>query len=205
MAGVPVTSVPGGGGGIQLVGGFRTDLTGLTVEEAGAWFLVGQPRVAQRLGLSAPARAARQKSVESLSTDVRDRPESLDRWFLHDPDPWDGHRIPHGELRRLALAIERRVVVELTLEVCRDVVRIGPIGIVHKAGGWFLVGQVGVPSDRPPAVTVVSIDDLLGTRITRQPMVPPTDFDLVSWWDRHVRDRRSEMPRLRGGSGQPGR
>ncbi len=191
MAGVPVRSVRGGGGGIELLGGFRTDLTGLTVEEASAWFLAGQPRLAHRLGLSAPARSARRKSVESLSTEVRGRPDSLDRWFLHDPDPWDGHHIPHGELRRLASAIERQVVVELTLASRTDIVRTAPLGIVHKAGQWILVGQVEAGVDEPGVVTVVDLTDLLGTRITRTQIAAPSDFELASFWQAFRDDGRA--------------
>ena len=34
--------------------------------------------------------------------------ESLAQVFHHDPDPWDGEPIPHGELRRLTGAVRRR-------------------------------------------------------------------------------------------------
>ena len=40
MAGIPVYSQPGKGGGWQLIGGARTDLTGLTAAEARTLFLV---------------------------------------------------------------------------------------------------------------------------------------------------------------------
>jgi predicted DNA-binding transcriptional regulator YafY len=43
MAGVPVYSRPGRNGGWQLVGGARTDLSGLTAAEARALFLVAGP------------------------------------------------------------------------------------------------------------------------------------------------------------------
>src|SRR5215467_5041694 len=43
MAGVPVYSRQGRGGGWQLIGGARTDLTGLTAAEARALFLVAGP------------------------------------------------------------------------------------------------------------------------------------------------------------------
>jgi predicted DNA-binding transcriptional regulator YafY len=43
MAGVPVYSMQGRGGGSRLVGGARTDLSGLTASEARALFLVAGP------------------------------------------------------------------------------------------------------------------------------------------------------------------
>jgi predicted DNA-binding transcriptional regulator YafY len=48
MAGVPVYSQPGRGGGWSLVGGARTDLSGLTAAEARTLFLVAGPSAATR-------------------------------------------------------------------------------------------------------------------------------------------------------------
>src|SRR5262249_54559067 len=43
MAGLPVYSMPGRNGGWSLVGGARTDLSGLTASEARALFLLAGP------------------------------------------------------------------------------------------------------------------------------------------------------------------
>src|SRR5437899_362421 len=60
-AGVPLVTSRGSGGGIELLDGFETRLTGLTPQEAECLFLVGQPQVAHRLGLAAPTRSAQHK------------------------------------------------------------------------------------------------------------------------------------------------
>ena len=52
MAGVPIFTTQGVGGGIELLHGFRTDLTGLNDGEAEALFLVGRPAIAEWLGIS---------------------------------------------------------------------------------------------------------------------------------------------------------
>ena len=49
-AGVPVYSIQGRGGGWRLVGGARTDLSGLTASEARALFLVAGPASIARTG-----------------------------------------------------------------------------------------------------------------------------------------------------------
>jgi predicted DNA-binding transcriptional regulator YafY len=46
MAGLPVYSQPGRGGGWSLLGGARTDLTGLTASEVRALFLLTGPSAA---------------------------------------------------------------------------------------------------------------------------------------------------------------
>src|SRR4051794_41791605 len=98
-AGVPIRTSRGAGGGIELMGGFETRLTGLTPQEAECLFLVGQPQVAFRLGLAAPTRSVRAKLGTALSPLLAEQAEGLASWFVHDPDPWGGSPFPHGELR----------------------------------------------------------------------------------------------------------
>src|ERR1700675_3532664 len=64
-AGVPIFTTRGAGGGIELMDGFQTNLTGLTQTEALCLFLVGQPQVAHRLELGAPTLTARNKLLNA--------------------------------------------------------------------------------------------------------------------------------------------
>ncbi len=183
-AGVPIYTVRGGGGGITLMDGFETRLTGLTAEEARCLLLVGQPDVAHRLGLGAPTRSVRNKLIGTLSAELADRAEGLADWFVHDPDPWSGHRVPHGELRRVARCIHERRRVELSLGHGRPVT-VEPLGLVLKAGSWQLV------CSRPaaPGPEVLELDELRGTRITAQRFDRPPGFVLNTWWAEHLAAR----------------
>jgi predicted DNA-binding transcriptional regulator YafY len=171
-AGVPIFTTRGSAGGIALLDGFRTQLTGFTSEEAMALLVVGQPRLAHRLGLGVAIRNARHKLLAALPPQV----EQLSTWFLHDPDPWDGHRIPHGELRRLARSVRERRTVEISFPG-RPPVSVDPLGLVLKAGSWLLV--VAAPDGQAEAICV---DDLRGLRLTRRRFTPPGDFDLARFW-----------------------
>lgn len=190
-AGVPIFATRGSGGGIELVDGFRTDLTGLTEDEAHALFLVGQPHVAHRLGLGAPTHAVRTKLMNAIHPDLADQADTLSSWFVHDPDPWTGNQIPHGELRRLSRAIQRQRLVELTIGL--DPMRsVGPLGLVLKAGSWHLVYCAdGSDAD------VLCIDELRGTRLTIEPFEAPPNFDLTKFWARHAENARSPVPQAR--------
>ena len=57
MAGIPVYSQPGRGGGWTLIGGSRTDLSGLTAAEARTLFLVAGPSTATPQVKDRPAQA----------------------------------------------------------------------------------------------------------------------------------------------------
>ncbi|WP_329791126.1 HTH domain-containing protein [Lentzea sp. DG1S-22] len=93
-AGVPVYSLRGRGGGWRLVGGARTDLSGLTASEARALFLVAGPAAA-----ATPAvKAALRKLVHALPEPFREQAEAAAASVVVDPRRWgsgpDGHRPP---------------------------------------------------------------------------------------------------------------
>jgi hypothetical protein len=59
-------------------------------------------------------------------------------------------------------------------------VTVEPLGIVLKAGSWHLVmGDHGSPS-------VICLDELRATRLTRQCFEPPPGFSLCGYWIAHL-------------------
>jgi predicted DNA-binding transcriptional regulator YafY len=174
-AGAPIYASRGAGGGIELLDGFQTHLTGLTNDEARCLFLVGQPQVAHRLGLGAPTQAARNKLLSAMAPALATEADQLAAWFLHDPDPPNGNSIPHGELRRLAGTIRRSRIVELA-SAQQTSVMVRPLGLVLKAGSWFLIHC------RHDDIEAMCIDDLRATRITNASFTPPPNFDLAAFW-----------------------
>lgn len=174
-AGVPIYTTRGGLGGIELLDGFQSRLTGLTTDEALCLLLVGQPQVAHRLGLAAPTRTARHKMLDAVPSAVAEQADRLSSWFLLDPDPWDGNRIPHGELRRISGCIHQRREVELTFaDQPSGTVR--PLGLVLKAGSWHLVVAEATTA------RTLCLDTLRGTRLTTRRFTPPPDFTLTGYW-----------------------
>ena len=162
-----------------MLDGFRTHLTGLTAQEALCLFLVGQPQVAHRLGLGAPTRTARNKLLNAIAPALADDADDLSSWFVHDPDPWTGNRIPHGELRRVTRGIKQRRKVELTL-ANEPIITVRPIGLVLKAGSWYVISSGG------DTIDVVCIDELRATRLTNQRFTLPAGFDLTDFWRRYT-------------------
>ena len=154
-AGVPIFTTRGAGGGIDLMDGFQTHLTGLTDEEARCLFLVGQPQVAHRLGLAAPTLTARNKLLNAIAPALADHADDLATWFVHDPDPWTGNRIPHGELRRIARCIHQHRKVELAM-AHKPAITVQPLGLALKAASWHVI------SARRRVVDVICLDELRG-------------------------------------------
>src|SRR5688572_23714566 len=140
-AGVPVYAERGPHGGIRLIDGYRTRLTGMTSDEAEALFLSGLPGPAAELGLGTVVAAARLKVLAALPPELRGRATRLLERFHLDAGGWfrTGEPVPHlpalseavWSSRRLQVGYERGdVIVERLLE---------PLGLVLKAGVWYIV------------------------------------------------------------------
>jgi predicted DNA-binding transcriptional regulator YafY len=181
-AGVPIFTVQGVHGGIELTSGFRTELTGVTMTEAAALLLAGQPLIAERLGLAIDAAAVRRKLIEALPAEQRDVAERLDRWFLHDLDGDDRDRVLPDAPRQLAEAITSCVAVELTFGAGPSLVT-QPLGLVLSAGDWYLVIHDG------SQVTTRSLRDLRAVHVTRRRFAPPDGFDVRAFWSEHSLSR----------------
>lgn len=184
QAGLPVVTHRGVGGGVELLGGFRTQLTGLTAEEAHGLFLAGQLPIAGLLGLAAAARRVREKLLDALGHSLVDEAERLDGWFLIDPGPAAHEPMLRSELPRLAGAIERRLRVELRWAE-GVVVAVEPLGLVMAAAtGWWLVARrPDPPGEGQPEL--MALAGLAGARITRHRFERPEGFRLGPFWDEH--------------------
>ena len=175
-AGVPVYAQPGRGGGWTLLGGARTDLSGLTASEAQALFLLAGPASA-----STPAlRSALRKLVRALPTPFRADAQSAADAVVLDTAGWGESGPDRPDLvEDLQQAVVRRRRVRLVYHSRSrgpfDSL-VDPWGLVDKAGIWYLVagtdaGQRTFRLDRVEAATVI---DLEARR--------PPDFDLSDAW-----------------------
>ncbi|WP_086848687.1 helix-turn-helix transcriptional regulator [Amycolatopsis kentuckyensis] len=179
MAGVPVYSLRGRGGGWRLVGGARTDLSGLTAGEARALFLVAGPASA-----ATPAvKTALRKLVRALPEPFRVPAEAAASALVVDPQRWGSSRVEHRPpprfLDELQDAVIRGVQVRLGYvdgngaETERAV---HPLGIVAKGPSWYLVGttEAGRRTFR--------IDRVSSADPTGDPVHRPAGFDLAASW-----------------------
>src|SRR5580693_6751940 len=84
IAGIPVYSQAGRGGGWTLVGGARTDLSGLTAAEARTLFLVAGPSTA-----TPDLKTALRKLVRARPATFRSEAEAAAGAVVLDPTGWD--------------------------------------------------------------------------------------------------------------------
>ncbi|MCZ4120302.1 helix-turn-helix transcriptional regulator [Streptomyces sp. H39-S7] len=178
MAGVPVYATQGRGGGWRLVGGARTDLSGLTASEARALFLVAGPASA-----ATPAvKAALRKLVHALPEPFRAQAEAAASSLVMDPRQWGASRVEHRPPRfldPLQDAVIRGVQVRLGYidgngaETKRTV---HPLGIVAKDPSWYLIAHTEAGR------RTFRIDRVSSADPTDDPVNRPEDFDLATSW-----------------------
>lgn len=144
-AGVPVYAERGKHGGIALLGGFRTDVTGLTADEARALFVLASQSAHSALGLDAALRAALRKVMAALPAPHRPAAELTSRRILVDPERWLATPRTHTDVGDLHAAVVGDVRVRIRYrhgdEPRERTYTVDPYGLVAKAGTWYLVAD----------------------------------------------------------------
>lgn len=180
-AGVPIWTEQGRGGGVRLVDGWRSQLDGLTSREAVALFAFGAPQALAALGLGSAVAAAHAKVAASLPEALREQAEVVAQRFHLDAPAWFRAQEESEALGLLAQAVweQRRVRVAYrrgsgTGEAVERLLE--PLGVVLKAGVWYLVAAVeGIT--RTYRVARVERVEVTDERFAR-----PAGFDLAAWW-----------------------
>ena len=189
-AGIPVYPQPGRGGGWALVGGARTDLSGLTAFETQALFLLLGPAAAT----SPRARTALRKLVHALPSTFRTDAEAAAAATLVDPARWGERDRERPDLvDLLQSAVVRRRRVRLTYEGRRHERTervVDPWGLVAKDDVWYLLA--GTERGR----RTFRVDRILAADPTDETADRPDDFDLDAAWQAVV----EEMERRRSGT-----
>ncbi|MET9413947.1 WYL domain-containing protein [Streptomyces klenkii] len=164
-AGVPVYAERGRHGGIALLPGYRTDVTGLTADEARALFVLSTRSTLADLGLDGAFGSALRKVMAALPAPHRPVAEATSRRILVDPVRWLGGpaaapAVDVGELQSAVLADRRlRLRYRHGGQEAPRTYTVDPYGLVAKAGVWYLVADRRARpqlfrADRVAAVTV---------------------------------------------------
>lgn len=139
VAGVPVYSRPGRGGGWQLVGGARTDLSGLSSAEAQSLFLLLGPTA----GTSPDTRGTLRKLLHALPATFREDAEAAAASTVVDRTRWGDSDRPRPPLvDKLQEAIVQRQQVQLIYAAADGTQSdrtVEPYGLVDKNDVWYLV------------------------------------------------------------------
>ncbi|WP_405599266.1 MULTISPECIES: helix-turn-helix transcriptional regulator [unclassified Streptomyces] len=189
-SGVPVYAERGRHGGIALLPGYRTDVTGLTADESRALFILAAQGAHSALGLDSAFRSALRKVMAALPEPHRPAAELTSRRILVEASRWRGGPMPAVDLGVLQEAVlaERRLRLRYR-HSGTDTPRtytVDPYGLVSKAGVWYLV------ADRRAAPQLFRADRVREATLTDAPVRRRPGVQLADAWavlKRQVEDR----------------
>ena len=211
-AGVPVLAESGPGGGCQIVDGYRFPLRGLRPDEAEALLILGVPSVIRDLGLESAVTAAHRQIRVTAGLDPPREPGGglvhldMPRWFGSEED------VPH--LRTLAQALRRQRCLELEYRRGNGGAGAGPgragaggtgaggagpvrvvrpLGLVNKAGTWYLVAAATGGAGK---AAVFRAGRITWARVRAEGFERPAGFELATFWAQWSAEFMITRPRL---------
>jgi predicted DNA-binding transcriptional regulator YafY len=182
VAGLPVYSQAGRGGGWRLLGGGKTDLSGLNASEVHALFLLA----GQQSGVAPEIRAALRKLTRALPEPFREEAEVAAQALVRDPLGWSRGQAPDDvrtdnpqQLGAVQEAVIRCRQIELGY-VARDSASstrlIDPLGLATKGRSWYLIANTGA------GLRTFRVDRITSVRETGEAATRPPGFNLAESW-----------------------
>ncbi len=164
----------------------------MTTEEADALFLSGLPGPAAELGLGTVVASSRLKVLAALPPELRGRASRLLERFHLDAAGWfrAGDTIPW--LATIAESVWEGLRIELEYDRGDRSVRrvLDPLGIVLKAGTWYLVAS---HDGQLRTYRVSRVKDVL---LTEERSARPPGFDLSAYWTESIAAYERDTPRV---------
>ena len=210
-AGVPIYADRGPTGGYQLIGGYRTRLTGLSSDEAESLFLAGMPDAAAELGLGATLASAQLKLLAALPSEIRASAARIRERFYLDAPGWFQDADATPRLTAVASAVWNQSLLRVRYQRAGSAGErlrlLAPLGVVLKAGSWYLVARA-YATDMPDAAATTerheaSARDIRVYRVARildmetlsEHFARPADFDLAAYWQAWTQGYESRVYR----------
>ncbi|KAB1143667.1 YafY family transcriptional regulator [Streptomyces luteolifulvus] len=189
-SGVPVYAERGRHGGIELLAGFRTDVTGLTADESRALFILAAQGAHAALGLDAALGSALRKVMAALPAPHRPAAELTSRRVLVDATRWKGgpRRVVDLDVLQDAVFADRRLRLRYRHSGAPEArtYTVDPYGLVSKAGIWYLV------ADRREKPQLFRADRVKSATVLDEPVERRPSVELTDVWEvlrRQVEER----------------
>jgi predicted DNA-binding transcriptional regulator YafY len=194
IAGVPVYTEGGHGGGIALDENYRTTLTGLQDREVRALFVASHTQVLDEVGLGEAAQSTLLKLLAVLPTSqqpsvdhIRQRLLIDSAWWWRDAQPppfWDQLQQAVYDDRCIQAVYERPngETIERVLE---------PYSLIAKSSLWYLLAQYQGELHTYRVARFHRLT-LLDTRFQRR-----QDFDLTTYWRTHLQEFKETVSEYR--------
>lgn len=182
-AGIPVYGDGGPGGGISLLDGFKTKLTGLEENEAKSLFMIGMPQQAKILGLGDGARNIANKLLLSMPNEKRENAQKIARKFYFDFSPWYSEQSQPVHIGEIAKALLSQQQIRFDYKSWKSAKQwvVAPLGLVMKSNEYYLVAETN------KGRTVFKAENISNLEVL-DIFIPDFDFKLEEFWRQHLED-----------------
>jgi predicted DNA-binding transcriptional regulator YafY len=197
VAGVPIISEFGPGGGFSLPDNYRHHLNGLSQSETRAIIrAVHAHPFLEREDHLALASAIQKLSAVLPTVDRQEQDDARQRIYI-DTSEWEQLGGGGSQLGLLHEATRRNKIISFSYNIAQGVLTFGwmaPYGLVLKAGVWYVVGAVN------DTTTVWQVRQFQTAGITDEIFDRPADFNLNEYWTQWLQRRGKQgsqtTPRL---------
>lgn len=193
IAGVPIQTESGHGGGVALDEHYRVSLTGLKEAEVRALFVSTRPGPLRDVGLGHAAEGSLLKLLAALPSLHRHEAERVQQRIHLDPAWWwhKGDTLPHLETLRSAVFDDRRVRVRYERGDSEITERtLDPYSLVAKASVWYLIAR------REGEFRTYRVSRFLAVEPTDERFDRDPTFHLATYWDAHASTFVANLPQF---------
>lgn len=193
VAGVPVYTESGPGGGVYLDEKYRVSLNGLKEAELRSLFIASPTGPLTDIGLLQSAENGFLKLLAALPPVQRSEVKRVRQRLHIDPSGWSSHSQPLASLAELldAVFLDRRVLLTYKRRGGEVVTRIvDPYSLVCKANVWYLLAAYAgtVHSYRVSRIQCIEV--------SAETFERPESFDLSAFWEGQLKQFNSYAPPL---------
>ncbi len=183
--GVPVYSEPGRGGGIRLLEGYTSDLTGLSSGEAEALALIASPASIGSSELATPSRTALDKLAAAVPSMHQLRAQHARGRMLFDTKAWFRASVASPYLDELRACVWNDECVDVVYQRTDGTLaeyEVQPYALVVKVDTWYLVGLRRKTPQSKPEMRVYRLSRLQSLKRTGRAFTRDPDFELQKFW-----------------------
>ncbi|NOU93901.1 WYL domain-containing protein [Paenibacillus sp. LMG 31456] len=189
-AGIPVFAFRGALGGWSLSEGYRTNLTGLKIEEIQSLLLMNPSGIMNDLGLQNNFDNAFLKLFASLPPALQ-----RDAEFMRDRIHVDGagwhqsqEAFPYLGIIQEAIWNEKKLIIDYPKDTTISERLVDPLGLVAKATIWYLVALTN------GEMRSYRISRIHRAQLTDDSFTRPNDFQLAAYWEQSTQAFRTTLP-----------
>ena len=187
LAGVPIYTEGGHGGGVTLDEQYRTSLTGLQAAEVQALFVNGDQPLLADLGLEDAAERTQRKLAAALPTEHRAVVDQLRQRIYIDPRWWWHEGVPQNFWEELQTAVYQDRYIQVIYENYSGEVTtrtLEPYSLVAKSALWYLVAREVNHAEK--CWRTFRVARLHSVALLPQTFVRDPTFDLPTYWHNHL-------------------